>query len=429
MRTLSGHMRGIISAAWCSQDEDIFITSGKDNRIIVWNPNFDKNGDIVGEFPSYNQWSFDLAICPQDPSLVGTTSIDGSVSVYSLLGGGLPPTQTDKFSAIADSFPGMEIPSAMPQTAEAQPIYLKNPPKWFAKPAGASFAFGGRLISWNNSSKAIEVSQVITEPDIVNRSLELETALAEQDLTPYCNSKAENTQNESEKSLWQFISATFTAEGLRDQYMNLLGYDKNQVSSKMRPQDTGPSPEELAAKMASLSNNEGSNSSLDPSEQFEMIAASHSLDKTPEPEPTQISETESSTSTPVLLGVTDNTEGLIRHALLIGDFESAIELCLQDGNNSHALMLAIHAGGDIYTKTRDKILMLESSNQISSLVGAVVQHDLSTLINTCALDTWKEALVALLTYSSDEEFSSLTGMYLFYFFNTFLIILSTIYGT
>ena len=66
-------------------------------RIYVWNPNEANRGsEIVGEFPSYNQWSFDLDWCKHDPSLVAVSSVDGCVSVYSLLGGGLPPAQSDK---------------------------------------------------------------------------------------------------------------------------------------------------------------------------------------------------------------------------------------------------------------------------------------------------------------------------------------------
>lgn len=68
-------------------------------RIYVWNPNEAERGsEIVGEFPAYNQWSFDLDWGKRDPSLVATASVDGSVSIYSLLGGGMPPAQSDKVS-------------------------------------------------------------------------------------------------------------------------------------------------------------------------------------------------------------------------------------------------------------------------------------------------------------------------------------------
>lgn len=63
----------------------------------MWNPNEANRGsEIVGEFPSYNQWSFDMDWCKHDPSLMAVSSVDGCISVYSLLGAGLPPAQSDK---------------------------------------------------------------------------------------------------------------------------------------------------------------------------------------------------------------------------------------------------------------------------------------------------------------------------------------------
>lgn len=75
------------------------------SRIYIWNPNEAQRGqEMVGEFPSYNQWSFDLDWCHRDPSLVAVSSVDGCISVYSLLGAGSPPTQSDKVSALREGY-------------------------------------------------------------------------------------------------------------------------------------------------------------------------------------------------------------------------------------------------------------------------------------------------------------------------------------
>ena len=39
LKTLEGHTKGILSLAWCKDDSDLLLSCGKDNRIIVWNPN------------------------------------------------------------------------------------------------------------------------------------------------------------------------------------------------------------------------------------------------------------------------------------------------------------------------------------------------------------------------------------------------------
>lgn len=42
---------------------------------------------VVYEVPSTSQWCFDVQWCPRNPGLISTSSFDGHISVYSLLGG------------------------------------------------------------------------------------------------------------------------------------------------------------------------------------------------------------------------------------------------------------------------------------------------------------------------------------------------------
>ncbi|XP_037789128.1 protein transport protein Sec31A-like isoform X3 [Penaeus monodon] len=410
IKTLEGHQRGILATAWCVQDSSLLMTAAKDNKIFVWNPDCGERGsEIVCEFPSYNQWSFNLDWCKRDPSLVATSSVDGTVSVYSILGGGLPPTQADKFSAIADSFPGMEMPAVVPQGATPQPIQVKNPPKWFRKPSGANFSFGGRLVSWNKQSRAVAISQVVTEEKLVERSVQLENALSQSQLGPYCQAKAEAAAKPSDQVLWKFIGANFEMAP-RTHYMSLLGYNSSQVSDKVRPPvpaADGVAAEVLADKMENLGTNDGSTSSLDPSEQFEMIASAQSFDKTPELEEME-PEVETKPSK-VELNVEETSgsnEGLITQALLVGDLESAVELCVKDKHFTHALTLAAHAGQELYAKTRDNVLK-QVDGSLAPLIGAVVRGDLTSITTSCNLSNWKEALVAALTYCEDAQFTAL----------------------
>lgn len=416
LRTLEGHQRGILKTAWCAGDPNLLITAAKDSKICVWNPNEAQRGhELVGEFPSYNQWSFDLDWCRRDPSLVAVSSVDGCVSVYSLMGAGSLPAQSDKFSQIADSFPGMEMPAVVPQGATPQPIRLKNPPKWLPKPAGASFAFGGRLVSWNSQSRSVQVAQVVTEQSLVERSSKLEEALSQPQFASYCQDRAQVAPHPRDQILWQYISANFEASP-RARYTELLGYTGTQVSTRLHPpapptQDPqGVSAEVLADKMANLGTTEGSTGSLDPSEQFEMIASGQSFDKTPETE-TADGESESSGPGVITLDVSEEEgesghQGLITQALLVGDLESAVELCLSDRLYPHALALAAHAGADLFNKTRDTVLRGVEGG-IGTLVGAVVRGDLASITGTCSLARWKEALTAILTYSTEAQFPAL----------------------
>ena len=77
-----------MSVAWSSEDSDLLLSCGKDNRIICWNPNSNQEGgEVLCELVDSNQWSFNVAWCPRNPALIAATSFDNRVSVYSLMGG------------------------------------------------------------------------------------------------------------------------------------------------------------------------------------------------------------------------------------------------------------------------------------------------------------------------------------------------------
>ena len=51
---------------------------------------------VVYEIPTSHQWSFDVQWCPRNPNIISSSSFDGSVTCFSLMGGGHPLQQADK---------------------------------------------------------------------------------------------------------------------------------------------------------------------------------------------------------------------------------------------------------------------------------------------------------------------------------------------
>lgn len=362
--------------------------------MLCWSPN---SGELLCEFPSYNQWSFDVAWSPRDPALIASSTVDGTVSVFSLLGGGFPPPRDVKFSAIADSFPGMEMPSEAPAVAQPQAIYPVRPPAFLPAKGGCSFGFGGRLLSWNNESRAVVISQVVTEPDLVERGNELLTALNSTGVQQYCAQKLLDVPDQQEKEVWEYISAGLSGEASTSQYLSLLGYPAPTSSQE----EAG-----LNAQMGALATADGSTGSLDPSEQFEMIASAQSSDKTPEPELLE-ADSPLPEQSPVVLS-TEGRGGAIRRALITGQMDEAVELCLQHSKFSLALIVAQHAGADLFQKTRDRVMTLEKDeDSLSGVVAAAVRTDLDAVVTQCALTNWKEAVVTVMTHASLDTRPSL----------------------
>lgn len=65
IRLLTGRQfsRGILDLQWSPNDSNLLMSSGKDNKIICWNPNdLSVPAEMVYEIPS-NHWCFDIKWC------------------------------------------------------------------------------------------------------------------------------------------------------------------------------------------------------------------------------------------------------------------------------------------------------------------------------------------------------------------------------
>lgn len=100
-------------------------------------------------------------------------------------------------------------------------------------------------------------------------------------------------------------------------------------------------------------------------------------------------------------------EGSITSCLLRGELEAAVDLCLKD-SLADAIMLSIAGGPQLLATTQDKYFK-QVSGAVSKLVCSVVSGDWSSVVQTCDISCWKEALAAVFTYAKDEQLSTLCG--------------------
>jgi protein transport protein SEC31 len=77
---LEGHQRGIWALSWCSIDPSLLLTSGKDNRTLLWHTPSGKYAEVEHT----SNWNTDLQWSPRLPALFATCSLEGRVRLYSL---------------------------------------------------------------------------------------------------------------------------------------------------------------------------------------------------------------------------------------------------------------------------------------------------------------------------------------------------------
>ncbi|XP_051907799.1 protein transport protein Sec31A [Hippocampus zosterae] len=374
LRILENHTRGVLAIAWSAADPELLLSCGKDSRILCWNPN---TGEVLYELPVGSQWCFDVQWCPRNPAVLSAARFDGHIDVYSIMGGGSLAQSQRHADQINNSFgnvdpfgtgqtlPPLQLPQTTTPAASVNP--LKKPPKWIRRPVGASFAFGGKLVSLENGPvngqepggpRLVHVSQVVTETTFLTRSEQLQAVLSAGTFQEFCQEKIQAAQDQFEKTVWSFLKANFESD-IRSKFLELLGFNKEELAEKQQEQE----------------------------QEEEEEAPSQGVD----------------------LSISKDTDGLITQALLTGNFEVAVELCLLDGRMADGIILAIAGGDDLLEKTQRKYFH-KTRGKITKLISAVVTKDWRDVVTACNLHNWKEALAAVMTYAKPDEFSSLCDL-------------------
>ncbi len=102
------------------------------------------------------------------------------------------------------------------------------------------------------------------------------------------------------------------------------------------------------------------------------------------------------------------TDKLITKALVLGDFESAVTLCLSCDRFADAILLAVCGGQELLQRTQ-KAYFDRRATQLPSLrlFQSIVVNDLGDIVQNADLHEWREIFVVLCTFASEDEFPTL----------------------
>lgn len=484
-RILSGHHKGVLSVSWCKQDADLLLSCGKDNRTLCWNP---QTGEIIGELPSSNDWSFQTSWCPRNPDLLATASFDGHIGIHSLQTTSIPPQSTEKLNeaATADDVFGA-LGNEQPQDETANVLSLKQAPKWLRRPVSATFGFGGLLATISNlpgasgkhQSGAVHLRTVITEQDVLSRAESLDQTDGQQEkLAEFCSERAKG-DDES----WKALQTLFKANS-RQELVHLLGFSQEEVAKKVQEAikkfpnarkaagDATPVIAPLEEESVKTPIAEKHEAIEDVSTASEAGEESQADDKSEKPETEKsdkgLFDDETAPGTPAAAAAADffssmasgalrnpqldtiishkseaadssvaatvgsrassvrdeivnkeNTfqiypEGesdidkLVTQALVVGDFKSAVDVCLAFERFADALLLAVRGGPDLLQSTQNAYFAQQTTTRpFLRVFQSIVTEDLLDIVQNADLSEWKVAFVVLCTFAKDSDFSNL----------------------
>jgi len=349
LTTLIGHEKGILSLGWCPHDESLLVSCGKDNKTLLW--------DLYSLKPIYE--------FVNDASKDNINVSDPGTPSKSLFGGGLSTSQQRRYDVqwsprlrgilSTCSFDRkVQIHSVIGEAGKSGRI-----PQWLKRPATVSTGFGGALISSGNSP-IVTYRTVVEEPKLVTISDQFEQDIASKDFIEFCNTKSQhvaNLGNIEEAKIWGFMQIIFEVNA-RENLLQYLGFD---------PEEIG----QLASQLPNSETPDISNLSL--------------------------------ANQPKL-----KVDEIVKQALIVGNFEVAVECCFQSGNYADGLVLSSCGGAELWAKTQTRYFELEASKRpFLYIVNAVINSQLEELVARSNPSNWRETLAILSTYGKSEEFPTL----------------------
>ncbi|KAJ1827278.1 protein transport protein S31 [Coemansia sp. RSA 2599] len=441
-QVFTGHNRGVLSLSWCRKDAGLLLSSGKDNRTVCWNP---MTGEIVGELPPSSNWVYDVQWNQSNPNLLSGASFDGRVNLYSL---------ARESESVESSVAVSDDPFA-PQssTAFAPSLSLKRPPKWLARPCGAVFGFGGQMVRFSQSSGSmVSIDELVSEPELAQQARQLTELLQNDQAAELCRERLQQSKGSEQERSWQVLQILFDPSA-RDKLIRFLGFDKAEVKQRIaellnarRAADAEASEQEAEkeaeqeaaeqeAEPASATGSEdnpfaGSVSADADAEDFfskpiETPAApgDSTAATVGSAAPTEIIESAADADIRTLRVAfsgafhiydkskdiaSEDADGLVTRAVLLGDIEAAVELCIEKELFADALILATCGSAELASRAQ-QAYFAKRAQQASyvRLLHSIVTGDLTDVVSNGDLGEWDEILALLCTYAQGDQFSNL----------------------
>lgn len=357
---------------------------------------------MLGEFPTVTNWTFKTQWNPRNPSLSATASYDGKIVIQTLQN-----TNPSASAEVPGSAGDADDFFSRASNAQTSSFTLKQPPKWLQVPVGASFGFGGKLISFSASEaqpgqktqSTVKISTFAVDSGVNSATESFEKALKEGNLVTICDQRANDAKTDHEKSDWYILRSLFK-ENPRKQLIEYLGFD-----------------EELESELEKVETNgkvEAEDETLEPADGKDKRLSSFFADSGADSEGflADLSSIQSThgakTNNPfqIFTGGESEADRRITHAIVLGQFDKAVDICLKEDRISDAFMLAICGGEKCIKKVKTAYFKVKGPNYLR-ILASVVGKNLWDVVHNADLANWKEVMVALCTFANEKDFPEL----------------------
>lgn len=400
-RILRGHDQGVLSLSWCQHDSGLLLSCGKDNRSICWNPH---TGEPVGEFPIVTNWTFQTRWNPRQPHFLATASFDGKIAVETIQN-----TNSDQEKAAqttTSAADGADFFAKAHAAPSGSSFSLAKPPKWLSCPAGAKFGFGGKLVTFkpteDGKSSKINIATFASDPSVDKSISEFAEALKGDDLEKTCNDKIEAAGDEKDRNDWKVIQS-LVSQNPRKGLLAYLGFsddDAKPADDQKGEEKPMPGSQESDGQVNGFAETKPNrlSSFFDTGSDGDGFLADLAASKG------------AKTNRPfsIFTGSESAADKKMTRALMLGSFEDALDICLQENRMSDAFMIAICGGQECIDKAQAAYFAQQSHGpNYLRLLASIVGKNLWDIVYNAELDNWAEVMATLCTFADETEFPDL----------------------
>lgn len=353
----NGHSKGVLSLDWCKQDENLLLSSGRDNTSILWNP---EEGSLLTQFATRGNWVFKSKFAPEAPDLFASASFDNKIVVQTLqnLNTSLDAQANEsKQHASEDEFWN----NVTENSVDDKPNTVKiQAPSWYGnRSPAAQWAFGGKLVKITNDQKGVS----IVRPSVsgMEKNELFDESLKNKDFVKLINKRLSHKINATNEEDWNLLE-NLSMDGTEIFLKEALSLDEAEEEQNEKETDQ-----------------EGSDFFNDLNDKF-VPSGSFELDFSESVKP-------------------------ITSALVKGDLRGALSHALEKDLLLEALIIGITSGDETLID-RAKNSYFTKYSQESSLARTLystAQKDVTDIVENIATSQWKEAVKLTFTYTKDEE--------------------------
>ena len=354
-------------------------------------------------------WTFQTRWNPHNPTIIATASFDGKIAVQTIQSTRSEPGPVAGVQS--QSVDGEDFFNKAQTQPQGATFTLPKPPKWLERPCGASFGFGGNIVKYSlahaesaqTRKSTIQISPFEVDPEVGKATRKFEKALSEGSLESICETEIAEAKTDDERADWKVIR-TLVSSNPRKELIDYLGFstDTDEAADGLAKLD-------LAEASAEKPSGELSNGAL--KTKANRLSAFFDSSADGDNFLSNLAATKGAkTNNPfqIYTGQESESDRRITRALMLGQFEKALDVCLHEDRLSDAFMVAI-CGGQACIEKAQKAYFTEKSQgpNYLRLLASVAGKNLWDVVYNANLSSWKEVMATLCTFADTKDFPDL----------------------